>query len=473
MSIMLYLKERMVFLIINFLMFLLVTILMRIALVPINIIVLVFIIWFGPLVIYMVLEIIKFKRYLDNLISTLDNLDKKYLLPEVIEEANFQEAKIINSAYMVLEIIKFKRYLDNLISTLDNLDKKYLLPEVIEEANFQEAKIINSALKECNKAMHEKVKYYKDEQIEYREYIETWVHEIKTPIASAKLILDNDDSNSGEKISYEMKRVEGFIEEYREYIETWVHEIKTPIASAKLILDNDDSNSGEKISYEMKRVEGFIEQALYYARSNDVSKDYIIKEFDLRSVVMKAIKSNSRDFINRKIKQALYYARSNDVSKDYIIKEFDLRSVVMKAIKSNSRDFINRKIKLNIKDIDGTIFSDAKWVEFIVNQIIINAVKFSKSGSGEVSIYSKVNENNIILTIEDNGVGINEKDIDRVFEKGFTGDNGRKFGKSTGIGLYLCKKLCEKLGIGISLDSKENEGTKVNIIFPQGRFTDF
>ena len=173
------------------------------------------------------------------------------------------------------------------------------------------------------------------------------------------------------------------------------------------------------------------------------------------------------------IEQALYYARSNDVSKDYIIKEFDLRSVVMKAVKSNSRDFINRKIKLNIKDIDGTIFSDAKWVEFIVNQIIINAVKFSKSGSGEVSIYSKVNENNIILTIEDNGVGINEKDIDRVFEKGFTGDNGRKFGKSTGIGLYLCKKLCEKLGIGISLDSKENEGTKVNIIFPQGRFTDF
>lgn len=336
MSIIVYLKERMVFLIVNFLMFLLFTILMRIALVPINIIVLVFIIWFGPLLIY-----------------------------------------------ISLEIIKFKKYLDNLINTLDNLDKKYLLPEVIDEASFQEAKIINSALKECNKAMHEKVKYYKDEQTEYREYIETWVHEIKTPIASAKLILDNDDSSLGERISYEMRRVEGFIE------------------------------------------------------------------------------------------QALYYARSNDVSKDYIIKEFDLISVVMKAVKSNSRDFINRKIKLNIKDIDGTIFSDAKWVEFIVNQIIINAVKFSKPGSGEVSIYSKVNENNIILTVVDNGVGINEKDIDRVFEKGFTGDNGRKFGKSTGIGLYLCKKLCDKLGIGIKLDSKEDYGTKVNIIFPKGRLTKF
>ena len=236
---------------------------------------------------------------------------------------------------------------------------------------------------QCNKSMHEKVKHYKDEQVEYREYIETWVHEIKTPIASAKLILENDNSNLSERINYEMKRVEGFIE------------------------------------------------------------------------------------------QVLYYARSSDVSKDYIIKEFSLRSVVMKSVKSNSRDFINKNIKLDIRGIEGNIFSDEKWVEFIINQIIINAVKFSIPNEGKVSIYSKVNENNIILTIEDNGVGINEKDIDRVFEKGFTGENGRKFGKSTGIGLYLCKKLCDKLGIGISLNSKENIGTKVNIVFPQGKFTDF
>ena len=276
-----------------------------------------------------------------------------------------------------------KNTVNNLINTVENLDRKYLLPEVIEEPRFQEARIINDVLKQCNKSMHEKVKHYKDEQIEYREYIETWVHEIKTPIASAKLILENDNSNLSERINYEMKRVEGFIE------------------------------------------------------------------------------------------QVLYYARSSDVSKDYIIKEFSLRSVVMKSVKSNSRDFINKNIKLDIRGIEGNIFSDEKWVEFIINQIIINAVKFSIPNEGKVSIYSKVNENNIILTIEDNGVGINEKDIDRVFEKGFTGENGRKFGKSTGIGLYLCKKLCDKLGIGISLNSKENIGTKVNIVFPQGKFTDF
>ena len=336
MSIIEFIKERMIFLIINLIMFLLVAILMKIVKVSINIILILFLIWFGPILIY-----------------------------------------------MFLEFIKYRRYLNNLINTVENLDRKYLLPEVIEEPRFQEARIINDVLKQCNKSMHEKVKHYKDEQIDYREYIETWVHEIKTPIASAKLILENDNSNLSERINYEMKRVEGFIE------------------------------------------------------------------------------------------QVLYYARSSDVSKDYIIKEFSLRSVVMKSVKSNSRDFINKNIKLDIRGIEGNIFSDEKWVEFIINQIIINAVKFSIPNEGKVSIYSKVNENNIILTIEDNGVGINEKDIDRVFEKGFTGENGRKFGKSTGIGLYLCKKLCDKLGIGISLNSKENIGTKVNIVFPQGKFTDF
>lgn len=336
MSIIEFIKERMIFLIINLIMFLLVAILMKIVKVSINIILILFLIWFGPILIY-----------------------------------------------MFLEFIKYRRYLNNLINTVENLDRKYLLPEVIEEPRFQEARIINDVLKQCNKSMHEKVKHYKDEQIEYREYIETWVYEIKTPIASAKLILENDNSNLSERINYEMKRVEGFIE------------------------------------------------------------------------------------------QVLYYARSSDVSKDYIIKEFSLRSVVMKSVKSNSRDFINKNIKLDIRGIEGNIFSDEKWVEFIINQIIINAVKFSIPNEGKVSIYSKVNENNIILTIEDNGVGINEKDIDRVFEKGFTGENGRKFGKSTGIGLYLCKKLCDKLGIGISLNSKENIGTKVNIVFPQGKFTDF
>lgn len=336
MNIVEYIKERIPFLIINLVLFFIVAIFMYIANVPKSIIIIVFSIWFLPLV-----------------------------------------------SYIVIELIKSKRYFDSINNVLENLDKKYLLPEVIDEANFIEGKILNNILKTLSKDMNERVKYFKDEQLEYREYIETWVHEIKTPIASTKLILENDDSKLSERVNYEIRKVENYID------------------------------------------------------------------------------------------QVLYYARSSDVSKDYIIKEFDLRAVVMKSIKSNSRDFINKKIKLELKEVSGKIFSDAKWIEFIINQVIVNAIKFSEANKGVVEIYSEEYENNIVLTIKDNGVGISDKDIDRVFEKGFTGENGRRFGKSTGIGLYLCKNLCRKLGLGITITSKVNEGTKVNIVFPKGRFTDF
>lgn len=215
--------------------------------------------------------------------------------------------------------------------------------------------------------------------------------------------------------------------EYKEYIETWVHEIKTPIASTKLIIENNENPITDKINLEVKKVEGFIEQVLYYSRSNDVSKDYIIKAFKLRDAIMP-------------------------------------------AVKRNSRDFINKKIALNIENIDGIIFSDIKWVEFILNQIIVNAIKYSKVKGGIIKIYSVENKNNIVLNIEDNGVGIIDRDLNRVFEKGFTGENGRTFAKSTGIGLYLCKKLCGKLGLGINIESKDNVGTKVKIIFPIRKF---
>ncbi|WP_418572966.1 ATP-binding protein, partial [Intestinibacter bartlettii] len=157
---------------------------------------------------------------------------------------------------------------------------------------------------------------------------------------------------------------------------------------------------------------------------------------------------------------------SNEVGKDYIIKKVELEPLVKKVIKRNQRDFISKRIILELKDLEQVVYSDSKWIEFILNQIIVNAIKYSKGNNDKIEIESQKQNNSVILSIKDYGVGINEKDIGRVFEKGFTGDNGRKFGKSTGIGLYLCKKLCEKLGLGLYIDSKENYGTKVTIIFP-------
>ncbi len=286
-------------------------------------------------------------------------------------------------SYMSLEFIKYKNYYDEVDSILENLDNKYLLPEIIKEANFIEGGKLNSILKEISRDMHENVKYYKDMQ-----------------------------------------------EDYREYIETWVHEIKTPIASTKLIIENNRNEVTNKIDFQMDRIEGFVEQVLYYSRSNNVSKDYIIKQINL-----------------------------------------DL--VVRNVIKRNYRDFIHKKIKLDIKDIDEIVHSDGKWVEFIINQIIVNSIKYSNSKEPMISIYSIKKANSVMLTIEDNGAGIIDKDINRVFEKGFTGENGRKFSKSTGMGLYLCEKLCSKLGLKIIIVSEVNKGTKVTLIFPLSSMATF
>lgn len=329
MSIKGYLKDKIGFFIINLILFVIIALTMVLLKIGSAIIFLIFCIWFLPLITYIVIEVISKKKFYDELNEVLEGLDKKYLLPEVINK-----------------------------------------PESYEE------EIIFNILKETSKNMNENVKKYENEQLEYKEYIETWVHEIKTPIASVKLIIDNNENTITEKINCEIKRVEGYID------------------------------------------------------------------------------------------QVLYYSRSNDVSKDYIVREFNLKNSVMKIIKSNSRDFINKKIKIDMGEINYMVFSDVKWVEFILNQILGNSIKYSKSTSGSIKIYGIENKNNVILNIEDNGVGISSKDVNRVFEKGFTGENGRLFSKSTGIGLYLCKELCDKLGLGITLESQENEGTKVKIIFP-------
>lgn len=332
MSLIDYLKDRFLFLLINFILFIIIGAIMVLINIGANIIVLVFSIWFFPLF-----------------------------------------------SFIIVEYVKSKKFYKEITSIMDSLDKKYLLSEIIEEPDFIEGKAVYDVLKEANKSMHEQVKKYRDMQSEYREYIETWVHEIKTPISSTRLIIENNEDKVTKSIDYEVRKIEDYIE------------------------------------------------------------------------------------------QVLYYSRSNNVSKDYIIRELSLATVVRNTIKKNSRDFINKKISVDIEAVEGIVFSDGKWLEFILNQIIGNSIKYSREKEGKVRVYTVQNENNIVLTIEDNGIGIINKDVNRVFEKGFTGDNGRRLGKSTGIGLYLCKKLCDQLGLGLSLTSKLGEGTKVSIIFPLGK----
>jgi len=332
MSLKAYLKDRFLFLLINIILFIMICAMMQLINMSTIIIILIFCIWFLPLL-----------------------------------------------SFIFVEFMKSKSFYDELNSVMDSLDQKYLLSEIMKEPEYIEGKMIYYLLKQANKDMHEHVNKYRDMQSEYREYIETWVHEVKTPIASTRLMIDNNQNEITKSIGYEVKKIEAYIE------------------------------------------------------------------------------------------QALYYSRSNDVSKDYMIKELSLAAVVRNTIRKNSRDFINKRISIDMEAVEGTVYSDAKWLEFILNQVIGNSIKYSREAEGKVNVYSIRNQNNIVLTIEDNGIGIVDKDIKRVFEKGFTGENGRKIGKSTGIGLYLCKKLSEQLGLGITLTSQAGEGTKVSIIFPLGR----
>lgn len=291
---------------------------------------------------------------------------------------------IIIGLYMIsiiIEYFKRKKFYDNLLKILEELDEKYLITEIIKTPNFLEGQIFKNSLEQIDKSMLENVNKYK--------YM---------------------------------------TEDYKEYIELWIHEIKIQIATSKMVIENNKNAITKSIDEELDKVENYIEQALFYARSNTVEKDYYI-----RKVVLKEI--------------------------------------VNESIKKNKSSLIQEKISIDIHDLEIEVNTDNKWIVFILNQIIQNSIKYRKKENSVIEIYANQGKENVILYIKDNGIGIKQGEITRVFEKGFTGTNGRLSNKkSTGIGLYLCKKLCNKLGIGIELNSVQNEGTEVKLVFPKDSY---
>ena len=208
--------------------------------------------------------------------------------------------------------------------------------------------------------------------------------------------------------------------EYKEYIEQWIHEIKTPITAMKLLCENHRTDWTKELLLELEKTNRFTEQALYYARSEHTEKDYSVREMALSQVVHQAIADNK-----------------------YLLLQGGMR--------------------LEVEEIQDTVYSDEKWVRFILNQLIANAVKY-RTEQPVLRISTHKQQDQVVLVVEDNGIGIAASDLPRIFEKGFTGQNGRMIQQSTGIGLYLCKRLCEKLGIGIAAESSE-QGTAISLAF--------
>ncbi len=283
---------------------------------------------------------------------------------------------IANLAVFISEYMKRKAYYAQVISTFEGLDKKYLIAELIEPGDFSDAQIIYEILCGANKSMNDRIALYKSLSAEYREYIESWVHEIKTPIAAARLALENN-----------------------------------PGALSKTLEDD------------LSRVEALVMNVLYYARSSDVEKDYIVKR-----VSMEALASA--------------------------------------ALKRNSRRLIENRMTVSMDGLDIFVYTDEKWLAFILDQIITNSIKYRADGAGRLELRGARSGAGALLTVADSGVGIPAGDITRVFEKGFTGENGRRYASSTGMGLYLVKKLCGRLGMGVRALPAE-EGAAIEIHFPK------
>lgn len=226
----------------------------------------------------------------------------------------------------------------------------------------------------------------------------------------------NKDMNEHLKI-YERR-----FQHFKEYIELWIHEIKIPIAGGMLLLHNHQNGTDKKLEESFLKIENYIEQVLYYARSEHPEKDYYIHETNLKQIV-------------------------NQV-----------------AIR-NQDSFIYQKIKLELDNLDLKVHTDSKWLEFILNQIIQNSIKYCDKEDSVIRISALIKNNHVYLTVRDNGVGIPNSELPRVFDKSFTGTNGRTHQTSTGMGLFICKNLCHKLGHQIQIESKLNEFTKVTIVF--------
>lgn len=285
---------------------------------------------------------------------------------------------IILISCLLLFYYSRKKYLDKLLDMTEKLDERYLLPEIMQEPERADEQVFYQIMKMSEKSMLEHISEIQRER-----------------------------------------------QEYKEYIEQWIHEVKTPITAMKLICENNRCSFTRDLMAELENINRFTEQALYYARSEHTEKDYSVREIRLSDVVHGAIADNK------------YLLRQNNVA-------------------------------VTVENVEYSIYSDDKWLRFILDQLISNAVKY-RTSQPLLHFFAVKENDSIILSICDNGIGIPASDLPRIFEKGFTGQNGRIIKSSTGIGLYLCRRLCDKLGIGISASS-EGEETIISLTF---HFNDF
>jgi len=278
--------------------------------------------------------------------------------------------------WLTAVFLERRKYFREAEQILEHVEQRYLLGELMPDSYHLEDRLYRDMLRRSNKSVLEQIRKMEEEQRDYREYIESWVHEVKAPITAIELLCEN-------------RRKEG------EHFCT--------------------------ISVENQKIENYVDMALFYARSEEVYKDYLIRETNLEEIVYEVLKKNRLYLIQNQVRAEV--------------------------------------------DCGAMVYTDRKWIAFMLNQILLNSVKYKRE-SPVIVFRTERGKNGVVLLVEDNGVGIAAEEISRIFEKGFTGSNGREGQRSTGMGLYLCRRLCDKLGIGISASSEYGRGTTLRLEFP-------
>ncbi len=215
--------------------------------------------------------------------------------------------------------------------------------------------------------------------------------------------------------------------EMTDYYTLWAHQIKTPIAAMKLLLEQKEALNGYLLETELFKVEQYVEMVLQYLRLESISADLVLKPYSLEQIVKQAVKK---------------YAMS----------------------------FIGKKLTLELEPFEEMVLTDEKWVSFIIEQILSNSLKYTREG--KIIIRATHTEKETQLMIEDSGIGISKEDLPRIFNRGFTGYNGRMDKKSTGIGLYLCKQVATRLSHNLEVESIVGQGTKVTLTFLKNQLND-
>lgn len=287
-------------------------------------------------------------------------------------------------------------FYSDLASVRDDMAHPLWLFEMVDEPEHLEGRLTYDALRAIAKAANDDVAMYRRQAQDYREYVETWVHEAKSPLAAAHLMLENLTENVPADETGEMLLA------------------KT-----------------EALGEEFERVEGYIEQALFFARSESLDRDYLIRPYELKRLVGDAVRANARVLIGAHVSP----------------------------------------FRVNLEN---TVFTDEKWMTFILGQIIQNSVKYASGEGAEIVFTSRLLDRGLAnerieLEIRDNGCGVERADLARVFDRGFTGENGRTGKRATGIGLYLVKRLCDKMGLGVRADSEPGEFFAITISFPTNK----